>query len=162
MYRFFIKTDLCFPGLKLIYVFSAITWGVIAISLIAQSIVAYISNQISDGQISTPFYKILWVSFFQSICLCITLLKFNFDYYFENYFQIVGFFLTDQAQGSLQAAGGRVLILWVLCSIIISTFYKAQLSSFITKPPVEKLLNFDELVREGYDLNVIHVSEQCF
>lgn len=74
------------------------------------------------------------------------------------YWQIVGFILIEQSQGNLKRAAGRVLILWLLCSIIISTLYKAQLSSFITKPPVDELLTFDQLVRDGYDLNVVNVS----
>lgn len=75
------------------------------------------------------------------------------------FFQIVGFLLADQAhQGNIKATGGRVLIFWLLCSFIVSTLYKAELSSFITKPPTDTLLTFDQLVKEGYDLNLINVS----
>lgn len=80
-------------------------------------------------------------------------------YFIHLFFQNVGFLLTEQAhQSSLKTVGGRVLILWLLCCINITTLYKAQLSSFITKPSTDLLLNFDELVKDGYGLNLVKVS----
>lgn len=77
--------------------------------------------------------------------------------------QILGFMLTEQSQQiNWKLLAGRVLITWIMCCISISTLLKAQLTSFITNPPIDPLDNFDELVSGGFRLNLISAKVSLF